>query len=213
MVAKRRRVWVKLLGVPLHVWEERCFKDMGNFIGEFIDFDIVNTERKRLDEVRLLIYTTQFSFINKKFFLKVVGEMFEVWVVEDQSQSYEEVLEEEDVSVESDFRGGEEELRRTVAEVGGDKPVALSDDATSGEGTSEDASSDESEEEGFIGAHCDEVSTGEWLRRKAILCSLFWDQTYKDELVERSLENSILGGQLDSSDGSHANEESELQAC
>lgn len=43
-------------------------------------------------------------------------------------------MEEEDVSVESEFRGGEEELRRTVAEVGGDKPVALSDDATSGEG-------------------------------------------------------------------------------
>lgn len=79
MVAKRRRVWVKLLGVPLHVWEERCFKDMENFIGEFIDFDIVNAERKRLDEVRLLIYTKQFGFINKKIFLKVVGEMFEVW--------------------------------------------------------------------------------------------------------------------------------------
>lgn len=86
MVAKRRRVRFKLLGVPLHVWEERCFKDIGNFIGEFIDFDMVTAERKRLDVVRLLISTKQFGFINKKVNLMVIGAMVEVWVVEDQSQ-------------------------------------------------------------------------------------------------------------------------------
>jgi len=51
---------------------------MGNFIGDFIDFDMATAERKRLDVVRLLVSTKLFGFINKKVFLKVMGATYEV---------------------------------------------------------------------------------------------------------------------------------------
>ncbi|MCI38605.1 DUF4283 domain protein, partial [Trifolium medium] len=35
----RREVWVKVLGVPLHVWSESFFKQVGARFGEFVDFD------------------------------------------------------------------------------------------------------------------------------------------------------------------------------
>jgi hypothetical protein len=78
MVAKKKRVWVKCRGVPLHVWEEKCFKMMGDFLGEFPDFDLATAERKRLDVVRLLIATENFAFINQKLRLKMMGALFDV---------------------------------------------------------------------------------------------------------------------------------------
>jgi hypothetical protein len=38
----RREVWVKVLGVPLHVWGENFFKLVGARFGEFVDFDAEN---------------------------------------------------------------------------------------------------------------------------------------------------------------------------
>jgi len=74
---------------------------MGDLLGEFIDYDLATTEKKRLDVVRLLISTNQLAFINQRLRLKEMGAIFEVWVVEDLAQSQGEDLEEE----------GDEELR------------------------------------------------------------------------------------------------------
>lgn len=54
------------------------------------------------------------------------------------------------------------------------------------------------------------MSTGEWVRKKSILCGLFGVQTYEEELVERSLKHPVLAGQLAFSDGSHAAEGAEF---
>ncbi|MCI33429.1 DUF4283 domain protein, partial [Trifolium medium] len=35
----RRETWVKVYGIPLHVWGENLFKVIGRKYGEFLDFD------------------------------------------------------------------------------------------------------------------------------------------------------------------------------
>lgn len=45
LVAKGRIVWIKILGIPLHVWEEKTFKQLGNQYEEFLDFDEVTISR------------------------------------------------------------------------------------------------------------------------------------------------------------------------
>jgi hypothetical protein len=39
LVASRRRVWLKVYGISMHVGEEGFFKQIGSFFGEFMDFD------------------------------------------------------------------------------------------------------------------------------------------------------------------------------
>jgi len=38
-IGKQRRTWLKLYGVPLHIWEESVFKKIGGRLGELLDFD------------------------------------------------------------------------------------------------------------------------------------------------------------------------------
>jgi hypothetical protein len=56
--ADRRVIWVKVLGIPLHVWGENLFKVIGGKYGEFLDFDESTASRQKLDVARIKTATS-----------------------------------------------------------------------------------------------------------------------------------------------------------
>lgn len=54
-VAVKIRIWLKVLGIPLHVWDGELFKTIRAFLGEFLDFDEDTIGRRRLDLARILV--------------------------------------------------------------------------------------------------------------------------------------------------------------
>jgi hypothetical protein len=123
VVAKQRKVWLKVYGLPLHVWEEKCFKTVGSMFGDFVDFDESTIGFTRLDLARICVNTTRMAFINEKLRLDVMGALYDVWVVEEggvqQGPSKEEVNRWEEGSMASS-NGGREGVGRPELLVDGD---------------------------------------------------------------------------------------------
>lgn len=66
MVADRRRVWIRVHGIPLHVWGETVFKLLGSKFGIFLDFDEDSVGWRKLDKARILISTARKGIINEQ---------------------------------------------------------------------------------------------------------------------------------------------------
>jgi hypothetical protein len=82
----RRVVWVKVVGVPLHVWGENFFKLVGSRFGEFVDFDADTASRARLDVARIKISTPCRGLIESTVQVSALGCLYEVWVTEEKHQ-------------------------------------------------------------------------------------------------------------------------------
>lgn len=82
-VAKRRRVWLKVFRIPLHVWDEPLFKLLGSKFGTFEDFDEDTVGAKRLDVGRILVATPRMGLIDEHISISVVGAVYTLWVVEE----------------------------------------------------------------------------------------------------------------------------------
>ena len=82
-VAFRRKVWLKVHGIPLHVWDEQLFKNIGAHFGSFVDFDEVTITRKRLDVAKILVTTDRMGMIDETVKLVVMGATHRIWVVEE----------------------------------------------------------------------------------------------------------------------------------
>jgi len=82
LMAQQRRVWLRFFGLPLHVWEEKCFKQSRALFGDFVDFDEDTINLNRLDLARICVNTSNMAFINEKLRLEIMGAIFDVWVVE-----------------------------------------------------------------------------------------------------------------------------------
>jgi hypothetical protein len=72
------------VGLPLHVWEEESFKQLGGIYGSFLDFDEDTIGFKRLDFARILVNTSRMGLIDEHLKLEVMGASYDVWVVEEQ---------------------------------------------------------------------------------------------------------------------------------
>jgi len=103
LTGKQRRTWLKLYGVPLHIWEESVFKKIGGRIGEFLDFDVDTAERKRFDVARILISTYRWGFIDDWVRVDVMGASYNIWVVEETTGNAEKGLEELEFSEEKNL--------------------------------------------------------------------------------------------------------------
>ncbi|MCH79405.1 DUF4283 domain protein [Trifolium medium] len=86
LVNDKREVWVKVFGIPLHVWGDSLFKVLGARFGEFVDYDEETASRTRLDVARLKFSTTMRNFIEAPVKILVMGVAFEVWVVEEKEE-------------------------------------------------------------------------------------------------------------------------------
>jgi hypothetical protein len=82
-VALNRRLWLKVFGIPLHVWDEELFKAIGTHFGEFLDFDEDTIGRRRLDFATLHVRTPKRGMIDEEICIRVMGVVHKIWVVEE----------------------------------------------------------------------------------------------------------------------------------
>ncbi|MCH81328.1 RNA recognition motif, partial [Trifolium medium] len=82
--ADRRDTWVKVFGIPLHVWGENLFKVLGGKYGDFLDFDEATASRSRLDVARIKIATSFRGCIDESLMITALGVRYSVWVVEEK---------------------------------------------------------------------------------------------------------------------------------
>lgn len=82
LVSKKRTVWLRVLGIPLHFWEDSLFKKIGAVFGDFLDFDDGTICRPRLDAAFIKVVIERRSFIDDFMKLRVVGAEFGLWVAE-----------------------------------------------------------------------------------------------------------------------------------
>jgi hypothetical protein len=83
LVCKRRKLWLRLYGVPLHVWGTYTFKSIAERCGEFIAMDSGTLNRSRFDVARVQIESHLQGFIDFVIKLRVHGAFYKVRVVEE----------------------------------------------------------------------------------------------------------------------------------
>ncbi|WJX77735.1 hypothetical protein P8452_61014 [Trifolium repens] len=82
--ASSREVWVKVYGIPLHVWGENLFKAIGSRYGEFIDFDNNTASRAKLDVARIKMATGFCGEIDDALKIMALGVEYSLRVVEEK---------------------------------------------------------------------------------------------------------------------------------
>jgi hypothetical protein len=84
LVTESRDIWIQIFGIPLHAWEENSFKRIAGRFGVFLDFDEATIAKQRLDVARVKLRTVRRGMIDTVLQLKVVNDVFDVWVVEER---------------------------------------------------------------------------------------------------------------------------------
>ncbi|WJX81141.1 hypothetical protein P8452_64061 [Trifolium repens] len=84
LVSESRETWIQIFGIPLHAWDESCFKSVAGRFGVFLDFDEATIAKHRLDMARVKLRTVRRVLIDTVVQLSVMGSTFDVWVVEER---------------------------------------------------------------------------------------------------------------------------------
>ncbi|KAJ4827877.1 hypothetical protein Tsubulata_039670 [Turnera subulata] len=80
--AVNRRCWVEVRGLPLHVWSQECFELIGSAFGSLVRVHSMTEHRQNLSAANLEIITDHGGIIVKALELKVLGQSYNVEVVE-----------------------------------------------------------------------------------------------------------------------------------
>jgi hypothetical protein len=80
----RRETWVKVYGVPLHVWGENLFKVIGGKYGEFLDFDNNTAARVKLNVACIKISTDFRGVIDDPMFVRAMGVTYKLRIMEEK---------------------------------------------------------------------------------------------------------------------------------
>lgn len=83
MVATSRSIWLKILGVPAHIWNENFFRQISQLVGSYISIDDSTRDKMRLDIARVLINTSVKEIINTVVEVKVNGIMYNIRMLEE----------------------------------------------------------------------------------------------------------------------------------
>lgn len=108
LVARSSKVWIKVWGVPLHVWNEKFFKRIGSKFGTFVEFDEDTIEIIFFDVARILVSTKRMSLVEEHLRISIMGVVYTIWVVEEGAPrevvvDYDEFRKEEKESLFSRF--------------------------------------------------------------------------------------------------------------
>ncbi|GKV12576.1 hypothetical protein SLEP1_g23702 [Rubroshorea leprosula] len=82
-----RMVWLRILGVPLKAWSERCFQKIGETVGEVQMIHEDTKNKSILWDGRVLILCTEARRIAKRINLKVGEQMYEIEIAEEEWRS------------------------------------------------------------------------------------------------------------------------------
>ncbi|WJX96459.1 hypothetical protein P8452_77662 [Trifolium repens] len=98
LLSESRETWIQIFGIPLHAWDECCFKSVVGKFGVFLDFDEATISKHRFDLARVKLRTVRRELIDTVVQLSVRGGIFDVWVVEERCCCGEEGRVEEEGS-------------------------------------------------------------------------------------------------------------------
>ncbi|GLT40899.1 hypothetical protein SLA2020_149980 [Shorea laevis] len=84
MSSVSRLVWLRITGVPLQAWSERCFIELGGLIGEVILVDEDTKSKTFLCEGRVLILSDEKCRISNTMTLLIDGQAFPMSVAEEE---------------------------------------------------------------------------------------------------------------------------------
>ncbi|MCH84933.1 RNA recognition motif, partial [Trifolium medium] len=95
-VSNHREVWLSCYGVPLFAWGVTLFRTLafkfGSFIdidfGSFIDIDVSTLEMRRGDVARVKIVTNRDKMIDSSLLILVLGQRFNIRVMEENGGWY-----------------------------------------------------------------------------------------------------------------------------
>jgi hypothetical protein len=138
LLSESRETWIQIFGIPLHAWDEGCFKSVAGRFGVFLDFDEATISKHRFDVARVKLRTVRRVLIDTVVQLSVMGSTFDVWVVEERCCCGDEGRVEEEGS---DDNSGRASMNSGVEVWPGQKEDLFSD------GTDD---SDKSEDQGGI---------------------------------------------------------------
>jgi hypothetical protein len=116
IVSVHRETWIQVFGIPLHIWGEDFFKQVGSKLGVFLDYDEETASMRRFDVARIWIQTDICAAIDTVIKVDVEGMIFNVRVVEERGRvgpvvAVEEgLLDEGSQVVPSEASGDEEEV-------------------------------------------------------------------------------------------------------
>ncbi|GLU10101.1 hypothetical protein SLE2022_269240 [Rubroshorea leprosula] len=82
-----RLVWLRVSGIPLKAWCDRCFQMLGELVGEVIRIHEDTTNKVILGDGRVLILCTEKSKIIRSVNLKVEDQLYEVGLIEEEWRS------------------------------------------------------------------------------------------------------------------------------
>lgn len=83
MVDEERVTWVRLFGIPCHVWNDEFFRFMALTFGAHIRADNVTESQAKLDVAHFLICTKCYLLINEVLSVNIEGLVVKMKVVED----------------------------------------------------------------------------------------------------------------------------------
>jgi hypothetical protein len=84
ILPKGRRTWVRLFGVPLHIWSLEGFKKIVWRYGTLLNLDPETLEQSRLDVARAQIAITYWEMVDEVIEVKVDEELFIIRMVEER---------------------------------------------------------------------------------------------------------------------------------
>jgi hypothetical protein len=79
-----RRIWVRLFGVPLHIWSWEGFKKIIWRYGTLVNLDPETLEQSRFDVARALITVTFWEMVDEIIEVKVDDEVFTIRMIEER---------------------------------------------------------------------------------------------------------------------------------
>ncbi|XVE94055.1 hypothetical protein REPUB_Repub01dG0247300 [Reevesia pubescens] len=82
-VSHDRFVWLRIEGVPLHLWSVKLFSEIGRLWGSFVTTDESTHEEQRFDVARILISIPYNTVIPSSISFKANGEFFSIQIVEE----------------------------------------------------------------------------------------------------------------------------------
>ncbi|GLU15564.1 hypothetical protein SLE2022_320410 [Rubroshorea leprosula] len=80
-------VWVRISGIPLKAWSDRCFTMIGGTVGEVVMVHEDTKCKSVLCEGRVILLVPETQKISKVLKLKVDGQLYEVQIVEEEWRS------------------------------------------------------------------------------------------------------------------------------
>ncbi|GLU16528.1 hypothetical protein SLE2022_329590 [Rubroshorea leprosula] len=78
-----RLVWLRISGIPLNAWSDRCFEMIGRTFGEVVRVHEDTKSKAVLSEGRVLILCSVTHSISNVLKLEVVGQLYEIQVTEE----------------------------------------------------------------------------------------------------------------------------------